>query len=271
MNIPAGEKKGSVGLSRTGVISDGARTIVRSYGSLTCVYAAMGTPLGPVKINLGDKIKDQFIVKKKIGEGACGQVYLVHVLDKNGKPRGRAAMKVEPLMKSKDDEILKMEIFVLKKIQNSRHVCRCLASGKTDSYTFVVMSLLGKELSDIRRRLPNRKISTPSTLRISIQVIRGLQDLHEAGFVHRDVKPSNLAMGLYNTQVVYIFDFGLARQILLPGDGGRLRLREPRNKVCKFVVWLFAIKHGWMLIEYGRISQAMDLPPTLIIRRTDHM
>ncbi|EPB75395.1 hypothetical protein ANCCEY_05504 [Ancylostoma ceylanicum] len=38
-------------------------------------------------------------------------------------------------------------------------------------------------------------------------------------------------MGLYNTQVVYIFDFGLARQILLPGDGGRLRLREPRNKV----------------------------------------
>ncbi|EPB75394.1 hypothetical protein ANCCEY_05503 [Ancylostoma ceylanicum] len=81
------------------------------------VYAAMGTPLGPVKINLGDKIKDQFIVKKKIGEGACGQVYLVHVLDKNGKPRGRAAMKVEPLMKSKDDEILKMEIFVLKKIQ----------------------------------------------------------------------------------------------------------------------------------------------------------
>lgn len=98
-------------------------------------HAAMGTPLGPVKINLGDKIKDQFIVKKKIGEGACGQVYLVHVLDKNGKvssrelttawrfficpfqPRGKAAMKVEPLMKSKDDEILKMEIFVLKKIQ----------------------------------------------------------------------------------------------------------------------------------------------------------
>ncbi|KAK6037985.1 hypothetical protein COOONC_24510 [Cooperia oncophora] len=81
-------------------------------------------------------------------------------------------MKVEPLMKSKDDEILKMEIFVLKKIQNSRHVCRCLASGKTDSYTYVVMSLLGKELSEIRRRLPNRKISLPSTLRIAIQIVR---------------------------------------------------------------------------------------------------
>ncbi|KAK6753233.1 hypothetical protein RB195_012682 [Necator americanus] len=203
----------------------------RFLGHTTGFYPAMGTPMGPVKINIGDKIKDQFMVKKKIGEGACGQVYLVNLLDKNGKAKGKAAMKVEPLMKSKDDEILKMEIFVLKKIQNSRHVCRCYASGKTDSFTFVVMSLLGKELSDIRRRLPNRKMSAPSTLRICIQVIRGLQDLHEAGFVHRDVKPSNLAMGLANTQVVYIFDFGLARQILLPDEGGKLRLREARTKV----------------------------------------
>ncbi|VDO62714.1 unnamed protein product [Heligmosomoides polygyrus] len=80
----------------------------------------MGTPLGPVKINIGDKIKDQFLVKKKIGEGACGQVYLVYVVDRAGKvsaPKARAAMKIEPLMKSKDDEILKMEIFVLRKVQ----------------------------------------------------------------------------------------------------------------------------------------------------------
>ncbi|KAJ1363738.1 hypothetical protein KIN20_023663 [Parelaphostrongylus tenuis] len=104
----------------------------------------MCAPLGPVKLNIGDKVKDQFLVKKKLGEGACGQVFLVHMIDKNGK---------------------------------------------------------------------------------------ALQDLHEAGFVHRDVKPSNLAMGLYNTQVVYVFDFGLARQILVPDEGGRLKLREPRNKV----------------------------------------
>ncbi|VDM69656.1 unnamed protein product [Strongylus vulgaris] len=83
----------------------------------------MGTPLGPVKINLGDKIKDQFVVKRKIGEGACGQVYLVNIVDRNGKvsslklPIVVLTKVVEPLMRSKDDEILKMEIFVLKKIQ----------------------------------------------------------------------------------------------------------------------------------------------------------
>lgn len=37
----------------------------------------MGSPLCPPKIAIGDKIKDQFLVKKKLGEGSCGMVYLV--------------------------------------------------------------------------------------------------------------------------------------------------------------------------------------------------
>lgn len=40
----------------------------------------MGTPIAPVKVNMGDKIKDQFTVKKKLGEGACGQVFLVDLI-----------------------------------------------------------------------------------------------------------------------------------------------------------------------------------------------
>ncbi|KAK6055357.1 hypothetical protein COOONC_07138 [Cooperia oncophora] len=39
-------------------------------------------------------------------------------------------MKVEPLMKSKDDEILKMEIFVLKKIQNFPSCLPMFSFGK---------------------------------------------------------------------------------------------------------------------------------------------
>ncbi|EFO90509.1 hypothetical protein GCK72_000558 [Caenorhabditis remanei] len=186
----------------------------------------MGTPIAPVKVNMGDKIKDQFVVKKKLGEGACGQVFLVELL----QGKGRAAMKVEPLMKNKEDEILKMEVYVLKKLQNSRHVCRLLGSGKTETFTYLVMSLLGKEIGDVRRRMPGRKISAPSTLRIFIQLVKALQDMHEAGFVHRDVKPSNMALGVKNEQVVYIFDFGLSRQIMLPDASGKLKLREPRNK-----------------------------------------
>uniref|UniRef100_A0A915PG43 Protein kinase domain-containing protein n=1 Tax=Setaria digitata TaxID=48799 RepID=A0A915PG43_9BILA len=90
----------------------------------------MGTPVGTPKIAIGDKIKDQFLVKKKLGEGSCGTVYLVL----NIKDTKKAAMKVEPFMKSKDDEILKMEVYVLKRMQRSKHACRLLAAGKTLSF-----------------------------------------------------------------------------------------------------------------------------------------
>ncbi|VDN92130.1 unnamed protein product [Brugia pahangi] len=189
----------------------------------------MCSPLGPPKISIGDKIKDQFLVKKKLGEGSCGMVYLVL----NIKDTKRAAMKVEPLMKSKDDEILKMEVYVLKKMQQSKHVCQLLAAGKTSSYNFLIMSLLGKELSDIRRRLHDRKMSIGSVLKIGIQSTTAIHDLHKVGFVHRDIKPSNFAMGRdEKANIVFMFDFGLARQIMFPDKDGKLKLREARKKVA---------------------------------------
>uniref|UniRef100_A0A915PZV7 Protein kinase domain-containing protein n=1 Tax=Setaria digitata TaxID=48799 RepID=A0A915PZV7_9BILA len=94
------------------------------------------------------------------------------------------------------------------------------------------MSLLGRELSDIRRRLPERKMSIGSVLRIGIQSVEAINDLHKIGFVHRDIKPSNFAMGREEkANIVFIFDFGLARQIMFPDKDGKFKLREARKKV----------------------------------------
>lgn len=88
-------------------------------------------------------------------------------------------------MKSKDDEILKMEVFVLRKLQKSRHACRLLLAGKEKNYSFMIMSLLGKELSELRRRYPDRKMPLPTTLKIGLQSLQAIQDLHAVGFIHR--------------------------------------------------------------------------------------
>ncbi|CAD5208697.1 unnamed protein product [Bursaphelenchus xylophilus] len=190
----------------------------------------MGTPLAPAKINIGDKIRDQWIVKKKLGEGSCGMVYLVQNIKTQGV-EGRAAMKVEPFMKSKDDEILKMEVFVLKKVQKSKNACKLLLAGKGKNYSFLIMSLLGKELSELRRRyFADRKMPPVTTLRVGIQALQAIQDLHSVGFVHRDVKPTNFACGYANRRIIYMFDYGLARQIMTK-DGSKMKLRDPRPKV----------------------------------------
>lgn len=53
-------------------------------------------------------------------------------------------MKIEPLMLNRDDEILKMEVFVLKKMQKSEHVCRLYSAGRANTFNYMIMSLLGK-------------------------------------------------------------------------------------------------------------------------------
>ncbi|GMR54562.1 hypothetical protein PMAYCL1PPCAC_24757 [Pristionchus mayeri] len=184
-------------------------------------------PPPEVKIAIGDKIADgKFVVKKKLGEGSCGQVYLVH-----DKADNLLAMKVEPKMKNREEEILKMEIYVLKKLQNSKYVCRFYSSGVQSNYSYVVMSLLGQELSELRRRCPGRRMCHSSVLRIAIQAVAGVEDMHTAGFIHRDLKPTNLAIGNKLKHAVFLFDFGLARQIMVMGKDGKMALREPRKKV----------------------------------------
>jgi len=73
----------------------------------------------------------------------------------------------------------------------------------------------GETLDAVIRRGP---VGTQRTLDIAIQVAQGLNKAHEAGIVHRDVKPANLFVT--RDGLVKILDFGLAK---LSGRGGLTR------------------------------------------------
>lgn len=40
--------------------------------------------------------------------------------------------------------------------------------------------------------MPNRVVPLRKTLEIISQVIKGLQEIHEKGYLHRDMKPENV-------------------------------------------------------------------------------
>ena len=133
------------------------------------------------------------------------------------------------------------------------HFCRFVGCGRTSQFSYVVMSLTSRTLSkalllsemavclsvkpsyllgDLRKQAKEQKFSVSTTIRLSLQCMRALEDLHSIGFLHRDVKPvfvknlhnqkpvfvflfqSNFALGRHehNKRLIYILDFGLARR-----------------------------------------------------------
>lgn len=195
-----------------------------------------------VRLEVGSVIRGGWQVVRKLGEGGCGVVYEVQNRGAAAAEKGKtaatatttkaAALKVEPCRTHKDDEILKMEVLVLRLMQKSQHACRLLLCGKTDAFNFVIMSLLGRALSDLRRLAPDQRLSTSTTVRLGAQCLTAISDLHVVGFVHRDVKPANFALGIgAHKRTVFLLDFGLARQFLQKDQTGVMRLRPPRIDV----------------------------------------
>ena len=91
-----------------------------------------------------------------------------------------------------------------------------------------MMTLQGPSLSDLRKRQEGLKFSLSTTLRVGTQALEAIRAIHECGFLHRDVKPSNFTIGRSSAtcHTIYLLDFGLARQFTLPT--GEVRPRRDR-------------------------------------------
>jgi serine/threonine-protein kinase len=92
--------------------------------------------------------------------------------------------------------------------------------GSQDDVPYVVMELV--EGDDLRQRLQRGPMLPSDALRIAIQVCDALQAAHDAGIVHRDIKPDNVL--LTRSGQVKVCDFGIARlqranQTRATGDG----------------------------------------------------
>ena len=64
-------------------------------------------------------------------------------------------------------------------------------TGRERGINFIVMQLLGHSIGTLKRQspVPKRRFSTRTSLRLAVQGLEGLRDLHEVGVLHRDVKP----------------------------------------------------------------------------------
>ncbi len=138
------------------------------------------------------------------------------MLQDQAEPRTSVvAIKLLPASRrdAASEERFQQEIALLSQIQHP-NVVRLLASGVEVDHSFLVMEWIGGgSLKDMLDRAKREKGLIPFDVAIQWfkEAAHGLEAIHNAGVIHRDVKPSNILIGPNN--VAQIADLGIAKPI----------------------------------------------------------
>ncbi|CAD5213197.1 unnamed protein product [Bursaphelenchus okinawaensis] len=109
--------------------------------------------------------------------------------------------------------VLKLDVFVLSQLGSLPGFPNLIAAYRTPYYKFAVMQLVGLDLNRLRRAMPGKRFTLTTALKICQQTLKRIEALHELGWLCRDIKAPNFAIGLGDKDgVVYMLDFGFARR-----------------------------------------------------------
>ncbi len=102
---------------------------------------------------------------------------------------------------------------------DSQHVVQVLDYGIENDTPYMVMELLKGETLAVRLSREGR-LPLPAAARLVIQVCKALRTAHEAGLVHRDLKPGNVFLAIKDEdEVAKVLDFGIAKTTILGHAG----------------------------------------------------
>jgi serine/threonine protein kinase len=158
-----------------------------------------GTVIGPYKL------------LQQIGEGGMGVVYMA---EQQEPVRRKVALKIiKPGMDS-HQVIARFEAErQALAMMDHQNIARVLDAGTTESgRPYFVMELVHGV--PITRYCDDNKLTPRERLALFVPVCQAIQHAHQKGIIHRDVKPSNVLVTMYDDKPVpKVIDFGVAKAI----------------------------------------------------------
>src|SRR3954451_15588280 len=190
------------------------RAIAAEKHSGRAVRAYPADPLGTVFVVPASTARitlpDRYRPVRHVANGGMAGVWEAHdeLLDRS------VAVKVLATHLSEDERArrrFQREARAAAGLSNHPHVVTIYDVGEHDGRTFMVMELLrGGTVSD--RLRSGDRIPPKTSLRWLREAASALDAAHEAGVVHRDVKPGNMLLDERNR--LALADFGIARLAL---------------------------------------------------------
>jgi serine/threonine protein kinase len=158
----------------------------------------------------GATILKHFLVGKRLGDGAFGEVFQADDMDS----KRVVAIKIEPPTSAISPLNNEYRLYQwlsgmdgIPTVYGIHEYCRGRA---------MVMERLGPSLETLFRRC-GRQFTLKTVLMIADQMFRILQWVHQCGIVHRDIKPHNFVTGRGPLQnKIFLIDFGISVPYLDP-------------------------------------------------------
>ncbi|VDM42625.1 unnamed protein product [Toxocara canis] len=208
------------------------------------------------KLAIGTEIRckdGSYLVERLLGSGGFGDVYKVkrngtaefyalktELNEFNGRKvdRLKACFYRLSLLSTAYHESMTVmtALASLRDPDKRKHFVQLIDKGKTRHFKLIVMQMVGPSIEDIRRRILCTDFTNRTAMYISQETLEGIRDLHTAGFIHRDIKPQNFAIGIGDKEkTIYVLDLGIAHRFVDKRTGGH----KPARPKDDLEAWIY--------------------------------
>jgi eukaryotic-like serine/threonine-protein kinase len=169
----------------------------------------------------GEKLLNRFIIKKSLGRGGFGAVYLAE----DGERKQDIALKVVTTNVGQAEMAamqIRNELTLRDKINDFTHIIRTYDIHIVDAYkglSLILMPMEYAEGNSFRNFLTANKRDDENRRKEGVdlfkQACKGVKAIHDAGLVHCDLKPENILICKDHKRqtVAKVSDFGISRNV----------------------------------------------------------
>ncbi|MCA9063925.1 MAG: SUMF1/EgtB/PvdO family nonheme iron enzyme [Planctomycetaceae bacterium] len=180
--------------------------VERVIQALTKETAADPTILFSEELSQGSQFGN-YRIERLLGRGGMGTVYLAEDL-KLKRPVALKLVNPSRLTVVEKQRLLDEATAAAAVSVNAPHLATVFLCDEVDGIPFISFQYFsGTTLDAVLREC--KSLSAAEVCRIGHQICEGLTTIHDAGLVHRDLKPQNILLE-DSTNEVRILDFGLA-------------------------------------------------------------
>ncbi|KAG2137442.1 doubletime [Suillus bovinus] len=168
------------------------------------------------------RVDGRFRLGDVLGFGSYAVVYRARNIIKDNS----VTIKLEPINHSSS---MQREYCILKNLEGGIGIPRALWFGRESAYHALVLDLLGPSLHHIFLA-HNQKFSFDTVVNLGDQLISCLEYIHLHNYIHSDIKPQNVVVGLGDLKhTAFLIDFGTAKEFWNTSTGVHIPFHQGQH------------------------------------------